>query len=221
MLTFRSSFVPLAVVLGLTALAPDARALSGAVRVVDGDTLELGGQTVRLFGIDAPEHDQSCDRGGEVWSCGDWSTAQLRALVAGHQVTCEGEDRDRYGRVLARCQAGGQDLGAAMVEAGAARAYRRYSNLYAGVERTAQTDARGIWSGRMEEPEAFRRDRVPAVADPAPGCAIKGNISANGHIYHLPGQESYADTRINPARGEAWFCSEAEARAAGFRPAAR
>lgn len=51
------------------------------------------------------------------------------------------------------------------------------------------------------------------------GCAIKGNISENGRIYHLPGQRYYAMTAINPLAGERWFCSEEEARAAGWRKA--
>jgi hypothetical protein len=58
-----------------------------------------------------------------------------------------------------------------------------------------------------------------AAAGGGPGCRIKGNVSAGGRIYHLPGTASYERTRIDPRRGEAWFCGEAEARAAGFRPA--
>jgi len=51
----------------------------------------------------------------------------------------------------------------------------------------------------------------------AVGCGIKGNISANGRIYHMQGQKHYWATRINPLRGERWFCSEQAARAAGWR----
>ena len=53
-------------------------------------------------------------------------------------------------------------------------------------------------------------------------CRIKGNISWSGErIYHLPGGEFYNVTRINAARGERWFCTEAEARAAGWRRSMR
>ncbi|MCT7377311.1 hypothetical protein [Chelativorans salis] len=53
-----------------------------------------------------------------------------------------------------------------------------------------------------------------------PGCDIKGNINRTGErIYHVPGQEYYSATWINVAGGERWFCSEAEARAAGWRRA--
>lgn len=54
---------------------------------------------------------------------------------------------------------------------------------------------------------------------PGSGCNIKGNISLNtgGRIYHVPGQRYYHDTRVSLPRGERWFCSEAEARKAGWR----
>lgn len=49
-------------------------------------------------------------------------------------------------------------------------------------------------------------------------CVIKGNVSTQGErIYHVPGQKYYDDTRISRSHGERWFCSEEEARAAGWR----
>ncbi|KJS10056.1 MAG: hypothetical protein VR78_14960 [Hoeflea sp. BRH_c9] len=64
--------------------------------------------------------------------------------------------------------------------------------------------------------------RVEAVRSAEP-CVIKGNISINTgeRIYHVPGQEYYDPTRISPEYGERWFCSEADARAAGWRKARR
>ncbi|UOA26242.1 hypothetical protein DSM107133_00937 [Pseudosulfitobacter sp. DSM 107133] len=52
-------------------------------------------------------------------------------------------------------------------------------------------------------------------------CQIKGNVSYNSgeRIYHMPGQEDYHRTRINWVEGERWFCTEADARAAGWRRA--
>jgi methylphosphotriester-DNA--protein-cysteine methyltransferase len=73
----------------------------------------------------------------------------------------------------------------------------------------------------MQSPEAFRHAGAGGVPAAAADCAIKANVSASGRIYHRPGQRDYAATRINPARGEAFFCTEPEARAAGFRPARR
>jgi endonuclease YncB( thermonuclease family) len=191
--------------------------LEGAPVVVDGDSLHVGGQKLRLFGIDAPEMDQACSAGTREWSCGRWSADQLAAM-AGAWVVCRGDRHDRYGRLLATCEAGGQDLGAAMVAAGAAVAYVRYSDAYSEIEAFARAKEAGIWGGGMEMPEAHRHGAPQAV----PGdCAIKGNISGNGRIYHRPGQENYDATQINPARGEQWFCTPAEAEAAGFRAARR
>jgi hypothetical protein len=58
-----------------------------------------------------------------------------------------------------------------------------------------------------------------ASSQVSPSCRIKGNISIDTgeRIYHVPGQTYYNDTRINHSYGERWFCTEAEARAAGWR----
>lgn len=213
-LTFRSLLV--LILLASPALALD---LTGPGRVIDGDTLEVAGQKVRLFGIDAPEHDQTCDRGGKSWACGQFSTQVLRDLVARGPLRCTVQDKDRYGRAVSICVVGGQDIGRLMVRAGAAEAYRRYSDRYVRDEGAAKAAGTGIWAGHMVTPEAFRHSDVSPP--PPDGCTIKGNIGSSGKIYHMPGQRDYAATRINEARGEAWFCTEAQARAAGFRRARR
>jgi len=222
MLTLRSLFIP--ALLALVGLAQPAPALEGSVRVVDGDTLVLGAERIRLFGIDAPEKNQRCDPSGRNWACGDWAAARLRTLVAGG-VRCTALDRDRYGRTVARCHSAGRDVAAEMVRLGAATAYRRYSNDYIGQEAEAKASARGLWNGTSAAPGAFRQvqRQAPAQASPTIGrCAIKGNLSSKGErIYHMPGQKFYAKTRIDPRKGEAFFCTEAEARAAGFRQARR
>jgi endonuclease YncB( thermonuclease family) len=217
-------------------LVPEAAAqvtagdIVGTVRVIDGDTLEVAGTRVRLFAVDAPELGQTCDAprgesGGDgVWSCGDWAADRVRATFAGQRARCTMLDIDPYGRAVSRCAVGGADMGARIVAEGWAMAYRRYGLDYDLDEKTAAAAGRGIWSGGAEAPAAYRARirQSAAAAGPAPdGCAIKGNISGNGRIYHVPGQENYADTGINEARGERWFCSEAEAQAAGWRRARR
>lgn len=207
-------------------LAAGADEVQGRARVADGDTMTVSGEKVRLFGIDAPELHQSCARAdGTAWACGAWARDVLEGLVGGRQVTCTGDSRDRYGRLVATCTVGGRDLGDALVRAGAAVAFRRYSTAYVDAEKAALFAGAGIWQGGFDTPEDYRaslRDAAPPVtADPGTDCPIKGNISASGRIYHLPGQEDYDATRVDPARGERWFCSEADAVTAGWRRARR
>jgi len=210
-----------AAVLGVQAAEP----LAGRAQVSDGDTLRLGEARLRLHGIDAPESDQRCaDASGAEWACGAWSAAVLRDLVAGRDLTCAALERDRYGRWVARCTAGGTDIGAAMVATGAAVAYRRYGADYVALEAVARSERRGIWAGAFVAPEDHRaaaRTKPQTVAAGPAGCPIKGNISASGRIFHSPGQLDYDRVVIDPARGERWFCSASAARAAGWRAARR
>jgi endonuclease YncB( thermonuclease family) len=204
-------------IVGLVTFGCEESASPGKAHVSDGDTLVLGSERIRIFGIDAPELGQSCTAKGKAWACGRWSAQVLRDMLLKGDVRCRAIDQDRYGRTVATCQVADTDLGAAVVQAGAAIAYRRYSTAYVTQEAKAKAARRGIWSGTMMQPEEFRsRIAVPQR------CAIKGNISANGiHIYHMPGQENYEAVRISAAKGEAYFCTEPEARAAGFRAAKR
>ena len=196
--------------------------LSGTARVVDGDTLQIGDTRIRLHGIDAPEAAQTCvSAAGATFACGTAATGALTRLIGDAAVSCAALDLDRYGRTVARCTVGGRDLGRDMVASGFATAYRAYSMVYLPAEEDARRAGRGLWSAQMQDPAEYRA-AAAAAADAIPGtCAIKGNISSGGRIYHVPGQENYAVTRISTAKGERWFCSEAEARAAGWRAARR
>ena len=212
--------------------------LAGRATVADGDTLTIAGERVRLHGIDAPESEQTCLARGERWRCGQAATEALAKRIAGRRIVCTERDRDRYGRIVAVCHAGGRDVNAWMVMQGHALAYRKYSSAYAGQERAAKAARRGLWRGAFVAPWDWRRgDRLTATAPAsraapvvrtapaarAGDCRIKGNISRrNGsRIYHVPGGQYYDATRIDASAGERWFCSEAEARAAGWRKAKR
>jgi endonuclease YncB( thermonuclease family) len=127
-------------------------AIVGSAQVIDGDSLIVAGTEVRLYGIDAPERRQTCLRGGLAWNCGADAAAALRAAVAGREVVCRPRDRDRYGRTVAVCAAGGVDLGAAMVKGGLAVAL----GAYAADEREARDARRGIWSSSFDRPAAWR-----------------------------------------------------------------
>lgn len=200
---------------------------AGVISVVDADTWDVGDTRVRLFGIDAPELNQECTRSdGSAWNCGRWASEQTRLRYDGQTATCRSITLDRYGRTVARCLVNGHDAGRVMVQDGLALAYRKYSMDYDLEEKRAHVTARGIHEGSIERPAEFRSRRVaqaPRAPQAAPGdCVIKGNISSKGtRIYHAPGQMHYDRTRISTTKGERWFCSEADAIAAGWRRARR
>ncbi|WP_424984518.1 thermonuclease family protein [Microbulbifer sp. S227A] len=195
----------------------------GRIRVIDGDTWDVGGERVRLFGIDAPESDQTCQSpDGAVWGCGQWVSQQVKARYEGKRAGCKAVDTDRYGRIVARCEVAGRDVGRAMVSDGLAFAYRRYAMDYDLDEKGAAVNGRGLHGSRFQRPAQFRSAKRSAVPPSRQDCPIKGNVSSKGvKIYHVPGQEHYGRTQINMAKGERWFCSEAEARRAGWRRARR
>lgn len=197
--------------------------------VVDGDTFTLGPDRIRLWGIDAPEGRQVCrDGAGQDYRCGDRARDQLRALIGDRAVDCRQRDHDQYGRSVSQCRAGGVDLGEGMVRAGWAVEYRSFSHgAYAAAEAEAKAAKRGLWAGTFEPPLAYRADEraeMRAASPPSPtgSCLIKGNVNAQGRrIFHRPGQRDYAATVIDTARGERWFCTAADAQAAGWTPAQR
>ena len=196
--------------------------------MIDGDTLEVSGVTIRLHGLDAPESDQRCGGTGvPMWACGAWVTERVRERYSGAVATCEAVETDRYGRVVARCSVGDADIGRTLVTEGLAFAYRRYSMAYDLDEKGAAVLGRGLHGEGVQGPAAFRRTQrrghaAQRLANAPEGCRIKGNVSAEGErIYHVAGQRHYGATVISEAKGERWFCSEAEARAAGWRRARR
>lgn len=197
--------------------------ITGVPSVIDGDTLEIRGERIRLHGIDAPEGRQLCVKPtDERWRCGQRAALMLADLIDRRPVRCEGDERDRYGRLIAVCYLGNLDLNRWMVENGWAVAFRRYSLDYVEAENEATAAYRGIWSSGFVMPWDWRRgQRLTEIAG-GDGCTIKGNLNSKGdRIYHLPGQENYEQTVISPSKGERWFCSEDEARAAGWRRAQR
>lgn len=136
--------------------------LTGAARVIDGDTIVIGGTHIRLMAIDAPESAQTCLTALNIpWRCGATATAYMRFLVDGKDVHCQQHGLDRYGRTLARCAVDGTDLGEAMVRSGFAIDYVRYDGE--GRYREAQAEAkmakRGIWQGDFLAPEQWRHRR--------------------------------------------------------------
>ena len=194
--------------------------LVGRVSVVDGDTLEMHGNRIRLHGIDAPESGQSCtDEENKTYRCGQLSANRMASYVSGKAVYCEILDKDRYGRLIAACSVNDVDVNQLLVSEGWALAYRQYSRDYVSAEENAKKLGLGMWQGKFVEPWNWRRgERLEEAKAQIPNdCIIKGNISSRGKIYHTPSSPWYDRTKINIAKGERWFCTEEEAQAAGWR----
>ncbi len=136
--------------------------LTGTARVLDGDTIEVNGQRVRLFGIDAPEGGQACSRQGTAYDCGQEATQTLVGLLYGKSVHCVQRDTDRYRRIVATCYLngrGGSDVNGHMVREGWALAYRHYSWVYVDEEESAHHARRGMWAGVFKAPWEWRAER--------------------------------------------------------------
>jgi endonuclease YncB( thermonuclease family) len=131
------------------AQAPDV--LTGPASAADGDTLMMGGHEVRLSGVDAPEGDQLCQKDGKPYAVAGDAQKALAAIVAGKTLSCAVQSTDRQGRPIAVCKADGTDVQQAIVAAGWAYDYARFSKgLYAPQQAQAKAAKRGMWADGME-----------------------------------------------------------------------
>lgn len=127
--------------------------ITGHADIIDGDSLRIAGQEIRLQGIDAFEYRQTC---GE-FRCGVDATLELKRLTHGQTVTCADRGRDRYQRVLAYCRTDAGDLGEALITAGLAVRYYDSVNRYGRSERDARHEERGAWAHDFVHPSEYRR----------------------------------------------------------------
>ncbi len=149
-----------ALTIALCLLATPALAdVTGTASVIDGDTIEIHSQRIRLHGIDAPESRQLCHLDGKPWQCGKDAANALAEKISRQPVACEEQDRDRYGRIVAKCSVAGEDLGEWLVANGWAVAYYLYSYEYSRAEHRAESARRGIWAGEFVKPWEWRRGK--------------------------------------------------------------
>lgn len=152
-----SLFIVAALATACDAASPTVQ---GRASVIDGDTLDLHGRRVRLWGVDAPESRQFCETDAGAERCGQIAANRLDAYLANRPIDCFEQDVDRYGRMVARCEVDGEDLGAWLVREGLALRYERYAGLaYLMEEVAARRARRGVWRGEFQTPEDWRRDQ--------------------------------------------------------------
>ncbi len=206
-------------------------------RIVDGDTIYADAVKIRLSGIDAPETDQLClDATGKSWTCGIEAKTRLQDFSRDRAWVCQLAGTDRYGRYLGSCSIDGEDVSRWMVRSDWALAFRRYSTAYVQDEEYARERKQGLWSGAFITPWDWRRrgpettilgafavptdTQRPPWCRPPPNseCVIKGNLSRRDQcIYHMPGGRFYDRLNMERSGSRRWFCSEADAQAAGCR----
>jgi len=134
-----------------------AQTLAGTATITDADTIVVGGETIRLQGVDAPETDQIClDSRGALWNCGIDARDRLVRYIGSRQTSCVTNDKDVFGRWLATCSTNGGDLSAWLVREGLALAFVRYSSAYAPEEVTARSAQKGMWAGAFIAPWDWR-----------------------------------------------------------------
>jgi len=160
----------------ISATPATARDLVGQVSIVDGDTLDLHDERIRLWGVDAPESTQLCrGRDRRPYRCGALSANTLDAFTRTKTVRCTPIDDDRYGRIVGRCAVGKIDLGQMLVSRGLAVEEPQYSHgHYTADQLAARRAGRGIWAGRFVDPSFYRAcmragGRMAECSDGAPG----------------------------------------------------
>jgi endonuclease YncB( thermonuclease family) len=137
--------------------AASSSPLIGRSSVVDGDTIEIHDQRIRIWGVDAPESRQFCSIGTKPWRCGRDAAIALSDWLGARVVACKGRDRDQYGRTVAMCTVDGDDVAVWLVRNGWALDWPRYSNgKYATFQREAAAAKVGVWQGDFEKPWDWR-----------------------------------------------------------------
>ena len=135
-----------------------ASEIYGIPVITDGDTIKILNNKIRLYGIDAPEKNQKCNKNGKEYNCGADATEALIKKISKNTIKClTQKKKDRYNRFLGICFIDKEDLNKWMVRNGYAIAYRRYSKNYILDEEYAKSKKLGLWSGTFLMPEKWRK----------------------------------------------------------------
>jgi len=135
----------------------DLPSFVSAARVISGDTLQIQGRYFKLYGIDAPEANQTCaDKSGRSYNCGRQAALWLKGWIGDHPLECHIMQEDKKGNMVGTCSLGEYDLGAALVNAGWAVAYTKYTDIYVPYEMQAQANGNGLWQGKFYKPWDWR-----------------------------------------------------------------
>lgn len=188
--------------------AAGAEIVEGIGRAVSGDTLQIGTEVLFLNGIVAPTGEEK-------------SRARLADLLADQLVVCDIQSVTQGSHRTARCSSDGVDITSEMLRSGLAIAYPENGVDLSALQDAARNEELGLWTS--DKIDLLAAGLARGSASPR-DCTIKGNKSHKSPYelrYHMPDVGYYSRTRINPQQGERWFCSEGDAKAAGFNPSER
>jgi len=197
--------------------------ISGRAVAISGDLMRVGGTLVRLSNVEAPDAHQPCHRAnGRRWNCASAAKAGLARLIRRRTVSCTPTGQEDGSAIVAQCHTEKIDVAAELVRHGYVFAVRSFFGSLSGEEDAARAAKAGIWQGEILRPQAWRDQEWQDAMHSAPdGCPIKGYIRASSKLYALPWSENYDRTKVRIDKGGRWFCSEDDAKAAGFAPSSR
>jgi len=136
----------------------DFPVIYASARVLSGDMLEIRGRYFKLFGVAAPEISQTCaDATGKSYNCGRQAAVWLKNWIENAELECHIIQQDTRGNMVGTCSYGPYDLGAALVNAGWAVAYTKYTGAYLPYEYQAQQNRRGLWQGQFYKPWDWKK----------------------------------------------------------------
>ena len=127
------------------------------IQVIDGDTIHIGKNKYRFFGIDAPETKQICEKDNIKIQCGVIAKNILKNKIADKIPKCIVKDKDRFQRLVAECFIGKESLSRFMVREGYAVAYTQYSKDFVEDEKYAKENKLGIWAMTFQIPSEYRK----------------------------------------------------------------
>ncbi len=199
------------------------------VQVIDGDTLQVDGDVVQLYGIDAPELGQLCESNGRLWHCGMEAALALDKLATLNRSSLHCSPWSKGEKAAPDpppastpqvCEVGNEDVALLMLRSGNSLALPEAFPDYLDAERQARDAALGIWHSDFVPPWQWRAGVTSPdrPSDAARNCNVKGVPGPDGQrIYYVPTDAEYEGITIDPKQGDTVFCSDDAARLAGWR----
>jgi len=192
------------------------------LKVIDGDTVQIGAITYDLYGIDAPELGQICFNGNSPWHCGLDAVYALHKRFAFDPPDCRPVKNPKTtgkNRQEAICITGGIPAALVLVKDGYAITLPAAPANYQRAESQAKHESIGVWRGSYVPPKDWRDGmRLDGEAGHAPKCPVKAITTVKGgKLYFVPLDAEFRSIKVRKTRGDRCFGSDGTARDAGYK----